>query len=147
MEAGRVLRRVLPTLESMSTIEEPEPTRPWRPEDGPAPAVWTWPLGDRPALRVWSAGAWRYAPVRARQDWPDGTVRYQVEVDLRGDTTMVTRTYVWPQEGLRVAHGSGSEPSQAADEQHRGALPRAPHRRPPKGPQSGSATGPGAAPR
>ncbi|MEU1081570.1 hypothetical protein ABZ368_15195 [Streptomyces sp. NPDC005908] len=109
----------------MSTIEEPEPTRPWRPEDGPAPAVWTWPLADRLALRVWSAGAWRYAPVRARQDWPDGTVRYQVEVDLRGDTTMVTRTYVWSQEGLRVAHGSGSEPSQAADEQHLGALGRA----------------------
>ncbi|MGA5127665.1 hypothetical protein ACPCAG_30740 [Streptomyces pseudogriseolus] len=125
----------------MSTIPEPEPSRPWRTEDGPPPEVWTWPLGDRPALRVWSAGAWRYASVRARQDWPDGTVRYQVEVDLRGDTTMVTRTYVWPQEGLRVAHGSGAEPSRTADGQHQGGLPRAPHRRPPKGPQSDSATG------
>ncbi|MGW2496202.1 hypothetical protein ACWCV2_17090 [Streptomyces pseudogriseolus] len=106
----------------MSTIPEPEPSRPWRTEDGPPPEVWTWPLGDRPALRVWSAGAWRYASVRARQDWPDGTVRYQVEVDLRGDTTMVTRTYVWPQEGLRVAHGSGAEPSRTADGQHQGGI-------------------------
>ncbi|GAA5070659.1 hypothetical protein [Streptomyces similanensis] len=109
----------------MSTIEEPEPSRPWRPEDGPEPAVWTWPTGDRPALRVWSAGRWRYAPVMARQDWPDGTVRYQVEVDLLGDTSVRARTYQWPQLGLRVAHGSSSTPSRAADATRQGTMPRA----------------------
>lgn len=116
----------------MSTIPEPEPSRPWRTEDGPPPKVWTWPNDDRPALRVWSAGRWRYAPVLARQDWADGTVRYQVEVDLRGTTSITSCTYVWPQEGLRVAHGSGSEPSRTTDEQRQGGLPQAPPRRPQK---------------
>lgn len=112
----------------MSSIEEPEPARPWRPEDGPRPQVWTWPRSDRPALRVWSAGAWRYAPVLARQDWADGAVYYQVSVDLLGDTRVGTRLYRWPQPGLRVARSSGSEPSQSVNEQWQGGLPRAPHR-------------------
>ncbi|WP_405778813.1 hypothetical protein OG512_00725 [Streptomyces sp. NBC_01378] len=30
--------------------EEPEQALPWRPEDGPTPAVRTWPYGGRPAL-------------------------------------------------------------------------------------------------
>jgi hypothetical protein len=91
----------------MSTTDDiPEPTvaRPWRPSDGAKPKVTTWPPGDRPALKVWSHGAWRYAPVRARQDWADGRVFYQVEVDLRGDTTVVTRMYEWPQPGLRKGY-------------------------------------------
>ncbi|MER8225422.1 hypothetical protein ABTZ58_33690 [Streptomyces sp. NPDC094143] len=33
----------------------------------------------------------------ARQDWADGTVHYQVEVDLRGDASMSVRVYQWPQ--------------------------------------------------
>ncbi|MFI5990367.1 hypothetical protein ACIBAC_00735 [Streptomyces sp. NPDC051362] len=108
----------------MSTIEEPTPARPWRPADGAPPTVWTWPSNDRPALEVWSAGAWRYASVAARQDWPDGTVRYQVLVDLRGDTTSTHRTYAWPQPGLRKRHGSHSEPSQGVDEGRQGEMPR-----------------------
>ncbi|MET9528193.1 hypothetical protein [Streptomyces coeruleorubidus] len=83
-------------------IPEPAVARPWRPSDGEQPRVTTWPPGNRPALRVWSHGAWRYAPVRARQDWADGRVFYQVEIDLRGDTTVVTRMYEWPQPGLRA---------------------------------------------
>ncbi|MGI5143853.1 MULTISPECIES: hypothetical protein [unclassified Streptomyces] len=58
----------------MDTI--PEPARPWRPEDGRQPVVWTWPRSDPPALWVRSGGAWRYATVMARQDWADGSVVY-----------------------------------------------------------------------
>jgi hypothetical protein len=79
-------------------------SRPWRPGDGPRPRVTTWSPGNRPALAVWSHGKWRYAPVVARQDWADGTVRYQVEVDLRGDARVSVRMYQWPQLGLRAAH-------------------------------------------
>ncbi|MFI7415295.1 hypothetical protein ACIBU0_42345 [Streptomyces sp. NPDC049627] len=125
----------------MSTIPEPEPARPWRPSDGPEPEVSTWPPGDRPALEVWSAGKWRYAAVTARQDWADGTIRYQVLVDLLGDTTVTSRTYQWPQPGLRRCHGSGSQPSRTADEQRQGGMPQAPPRRPRTGPQGRSATG------
>ncbi|MBK6017723.1 hypothetical protein [Streptomyces sp. MBT53] len=102
----------------MSTAEEiPEPVtaRPWRREDGPRPKVTTWPPGRRPALAVWSGGAWRTAPVMARQDWADGRVFYQVEVDLRGDTLVSCRMYQWPQPGLRRAYnapGSESESDQ-----------------------------------
>ncbi|MFM9629794.1 MULTISPECIES: hypothetical protein [Streptomyces] len=108
----------------MSTIEEPTLARPWRPEDGPPPKVWTWPKNDRPSLWVWSAGKWRHAPVVARQDWADGTVRYQVECDLRGDTTVVFRTYAWPQPGLRAGLPSGSEPSMDVVEGRAGEMPR-----------------------
>lgn len=141
MEVRPVLRRVLPTLESVSEIEEPQPARPWRPEDGPRPQVWTWPNNARPALAVWSAGRWRYASVRARQVWGDGSVYYQVLVDLHGDTRVTTRLYRWPQPGLRVAHRSPVKPSQGPDERWQGGLPRAPHGRARTGPQDRSATG------
>ncbi|RSS94271.1 hypothetical protein EF903_06960 [Streptomyces sp. WAC05292] len=91
-------------------LTEPVENRPWRSEDGPRPTVWSWPAGDRPALYVWSRGRWRYAPVHARQDWQDRTV-YQVAVDLDGSTSVVARSYTWPQPGLRVAHRSRSQPS------------------------------------
>lgn len=110
-------------------MREPEQARPWRTEDGPRPVVWTWPRGDRPALQVWSAGQWRNAPIAARQDWADGTVRYQVEVDLRGTTEVTVCTYQWPQPGLRVAHGSRSDPSRSADGGDVGGMPRARPRR------------------
>ncbi|MET8717405.1 hypothetical protein ABZV52_30015 [Streptomyces sp. NPDC004735] len=125
----------------MSTIPEPEQARPWRPEDGPWPQVWVWPRGDRPALRVWSAGRWRHASVVARQNWADGTVRYQVEVDLQGTTEIATCTYQWPQPGLRAARGSRSEPVRKADEASQGRLPRARPRRTTAGPQKDSSTG------
>ncbi|WP_409473539.1 hypothetical protein [Streptomyces sp. HC307] len=125
----------------MSAIPEPEPARPCRPQDGPEPEVWTWPPGDRPALKVWSAGAWRYAPVTARQDWADGTFRYQVLVDLRGDTTITHRTYVWGHPGLRKCHGSDAKPSRGPDERRQGEMPQAPRRRPRTGPQGRSTTG------
>ncbi|MFH9590721.1 hypothetical protein ACH4LS_36980 [Streptomyces luteogriseus] len=87
---------------SAEQIPEPVESRPWRPDDGPRPRVKTWPPGNRPALAVWAHGKWRYAPVQARQDWADGTIHYQVEVDLRGDTAVSTRKYRWPQPGLRA---------------------------------------------
>lgn len=92
-------------------MTEPVESRPWRPKDGPEPKVWSWPAGDRPALYVWSTGAWRFAPVMARHDWPDGRVVYQVAVDLDGSTSVVSRSYAWPQPGLRLARRSGSQPS------------------------------------
>ncbi|GGY16920.1 hypothetical protein GCM10010358_80640 [Streptomyces minutiscleroticus] len=58
-----------------SDLPEPEPPRPWHPEEGPEPRVRTWPPGDRPALAVWAHGAWHYAPVTARQDFADGSIR------------------------------------------------------------------------
>ncbi|MCG0065988.1 hypothetical protein L0F81_22270 [Streptomyces tricolor] len=95
-------------------ISEPVEARPWRPEHGRAPALSTWPLADPPALWVRAGGRWRWAEVRARQDWPDGRVAYQVLVDLDGSTTMLLRTYWWPQPGLRVARRSASAPSREA---------------------------------
>jgi hypothetical protein len=62
------------------------------------------------AQRVGSHGRWRYAVVEARQDWSDGRVFYRVSVDLRGDTSVTSRLYQWPQPGLRVSHGSHSAP-------------------------------------
>ncbi|RZU28251.1 hypothetical protein EV284_6417 [Streptomyces sp. BK022] len=112
-------------MSSTEPVPEPEPSRPWRPDDGPAPEVWAWPAGDRPALGVWSAGRWRYAPVLAKQEWPDGTIRYQVEVDLLGDTTITVRLYQWPQPGLRMAHGSRSaKPTRAFERDQAGSMPR-----------------------
>ncbi|MEV4333641.1 hypothetical protein AB0K02_24400 [Streptomyces sp. NPDC049597] len=83
--------------------------RPWSPDDGPAPRVTTWPRTNRPALRVYSHGVWRYATIEARQDWADGRVFYQVSVDLRGDTHVTTRLYQWPQPGLRASHAPRPE--------------------------------------
>jgi len=105
-------------------IPEPEPSRPWRPEDGPEPVVWTWPKTDRPALAVWSHGAWRWAEVTAKQVWADGSVHYQVAVDLRGDTSVTAQLYRWPQPGLRVAHRSRYQPTTAVDEHRQGSMPR-----------------------
>jgi hypothetical protein len=92
-------------------VAEPVAARPWRPEDGPKPVVWTWPRKDPPALGVRSKGHWRWATVMARQDWADGRTAYQVSVDLDGSTSVTARTYWWPHEGLRVAHRSAYEPS------------------------------------
>ncbi|MFI9031132.1 hypothetical protein [Streptomyces sp. NPDC053560] len=66
----------------------------------------------RPARRViGSGGTWRWAEVTAQHDLSDGQVRYQVDVDLSGTTQVTSRTYAWPQEGLRVARRSTSTPT------------------------------------
>lgn len=109
---------------SVEEIPEAAPARPWRREDGPPPRVRTWPPGNRPALLVRSAGRWRRARVTARQDWADGRVIYQVEVDLLGDATVTHRLYQWPQPGLRAVR----EPA-ASTGPDRGGMPRAPLRR------------------
>ncbi|MGW5434481.1 hypothetical protein ACWET9_46445 [Streptomyces sp. NPDC004059] len=44
------------------------------------PKVTTYPRVGDPALEVFSHGAWRWAPVTARQDWADGRDFYQVSV-------------------------------------------------------------------
>jgi hypothetical protein len=89
--------------DTSDSIPEPEPARPWRREDGPEPKVTTYPQVGDPVLWVWSHGAWRWAPVTARQDWADGRVIYQVSVDLDGTTSVTHRNYPWPQPGLRIA--------------------------------------------
>ncbi|MFK4227562.1 hypothetical protein [Streptomyces sp. NPDC019890] len=35
----------------------------------------------------------------------------QVSVDLDASTTVVSRSYWWPQEGLRVAHRGSADPT------------------------------------
>lgn len=105
-----------------------EEARPWRREqDGARPQVATWPNTDLPALWVRSSAGWRYAQICARQIWADGSVYYQVEVDLRGDTTVTTtRLYWWPQPGLRMARASSVEPVCGVDETHQGDMPQRP---------------------
>ncbi|HET6857186.1 MAG TPA: hypothetical protein VFH94_08840 [Streptomyces sp.] len=107
-----------------ATIPEPVPSRPWRPEDGPRPQVWTWPPTDRPVLEVWLAGAWRTARVLARQNWADGSTHYQVQMSLLGDEAVTIRKYRWPQPGLRAAHASGSQPSTSVDVEQRRNTPQ-----------------------
>ncbi|MEU9925087.1 hypothetical protein AB0H51_28030 [Streptomyces griseoluteus] len=102
------------------------PARPWREEDGPRPQVWTWPRTDPPALWVMSGGRPRRATVIARQDWADGSVYYQVTVDLHGDTTKRILLYRWPQPGLSVAHRSSAQPSRDVDPAQQGDMPRRP---------------------
>ncbi|MFF3248946.1 hypothetical protein ACFYWY_35665 [Streptomyces sp. NPDC002870] len=93
------------------SVPEPVEARPWVPDDGPPPHVWTWPRTDPPALLVRSRGRWHWATVTARQDYADGRVVYQVVVDLDGFTSVITRLYAWPQPGLRVGYRSTSQPS------------------------------------
>jgi hypothetical protein len=107
----------------MSTVPEPEVACPWRPEDGHRPKVWTWPRTDRPALWVRSHGAERYAPIIAKQEWADGTVHYQVEIDPHGDRRVGMRLYRWPQPGLRITRVSRSRPARGVDESWQGAMP------------------------
>ncbi|MEU3760973.1 MULTISPECIES: hypothetical protein [Streptomyces] len=87
--------------------------------------MWTWPLADPPVLWLRSRGRWRWATVRARQNWADGRVAYQVLVDLDGSAAMVTRAYWWPQQALWVAHRSASP---ASREPGRGGAMPVPHR-------------------
>lgn len=85
----------------------------------------TYPRAGGPALKVWSGGKWRWAPVMARQDWTDGRVFYQVSVDLTGSTCVTTRLYQWPQPGLRIAQPP-TAPTSSGDD----AMPTPPTGRP-----------------
>lgn len=130
LEGPHILCRGLPTLVDVSSSNEPEQAPPWRPEHGPPPKVWTWPPGDRPALRVWANGAWRYAAVTARHDYEDGRYAYHVEIDVDGSASVKHRAYWWrPETGrIKLLHGTRSaQPSTGKPEGH-GGLPRAPHR-------------------
>ncbi|WP_123973288.1 hypothetical protein [Streptomyces sp. Ag109_O5-1] len=59
----------------------------------------------------------------AKQVWGDGTVYYQVSVDLRGDTLVSARMYRWGQPGLKVAHRSRFQPTRGVDEGRQGEMP------------------------
>jgi hypothetical protein len=72
---------------------------------------------------VRSHGAERYAPVLALQEWADGTVYYQVEIDLHGDRRVGMRLYRWPQPGLRTARVSQSPPAKGVDESWQAEMP------------------------
>lgn len=114
VEAWMVLRRALPSgrpgravySRSMSTI--PEPARPWRPEDGPEPEVWTWPYATVQLLRCGR----RAVAVRAGH----GAAKLGGRLGpLSGDGGPARehadhgRTYRWSQPGLRAARGGDSE--------------------------------------
>ncbi|MER5916441.1 hypothetical protein ABT124_40145 [Streptomyces sp. NPDC001982] len=58
----------------------------------------------------------------AKQVWGDGSVYYQVAVDLLGDTSVTARLYRWPQPGLRSAHRSRYEPSTGVETLHQGEM-------------------------
>ncbi|MER5301372.1 hypothetical protein ABT039_18120 [Streptomyces lasiicapitis] len=60
----------------------------------------------------------------ARQDWPDGSVYYQVEVDFHGRQSVTASLYRWPQPGLRLMHGSTAAPSKGTDESQQGGMPQ-----------------------
>lgn len=107
----------------MSSTTDPadaEEAPPWRPEDGPAPIVTTWPRAARPALKIRVKGTWRYASVTARQEWANGRVAYQVELDADGSTAVTQRTFWWGQPGVRFAHGSPVQASAKVDENAQG---------------------------
>ncbi|MER6616342.1 hypothetical protein [Streptomyces xantholiticus] len=112
----------------MSVSSEPEQAPPWRPEDGPPPAVWTWPPGDRPGLFVRAGGRWRYASVIARHVHDDGRESVQVAVDADGSTTVSVRSYWWPQDGLKAAHASAVEPVTGRGRHASAGMPTAPPR-------------------
>ncbi|MGW1800017.1 hypothetical protein ACWCQN_29695 [Streptomyces sp. NPDC001984] len=90
-------------MSDTGSIPESTPARPWRRDDGPEPKVTVYPRVGGPVLEVFSHGAWRWAPVAARQDWADGRVFYQVSVRLTDTTGGTRRLYQWPQPGLRIA--------------------------------------------
>lgn len=135
LEATDALRRGLPTLEGVSSSDEPERALPWRPEHGPKPTVRTWPPGDRPGLFIWANGRWRYASVTARHDYEDGRTAYQVLIDVDGSTSVRHRTYWWQPEAGRMkpSHPARSAQPGTGRPEGRGGMPRAPHRplRPP----------------
>ncbi|MDX3353876.1 DUF6233 domain-containing protein [Streptomyces sp. ME01-24h] len=79
------------------------PCPPW--VSGPKPRITSWAPADRPRMQVHVDGAWRWATVRQRQDWPQG-VAYQVDVALPdrelGYDTEVIQTYWWDPDTMRA---------------------------------------------
>jgi hypothetical protein len=94
---------------------EAEEARPWREDSGvPQPTVHLYPRIGRPVLWVYTGGAWRWAPVGARHDWPDGRVAYQCEVrlvDRDGVPYTSERVYVWGGPGVVVADPGRTTPT------------------------------------
>lgn len=88
--------------EQQSAVE----ARPWRSEDGPEPAVTVYRRGAQPLLDVFAEGRWRRCSVLARQNWADGRVAYQVEIQLVRDGVegMFVRAYWWDAGVMRPVH-------------------------------------------
>ncbi|MFD9868499.1 hypothetical protein ACFXI8_27020 [Streptomyces niveus] len=58
---------------------------------------------DRQALEVLIDGRWRYCPVGARADYPDGKIAYHVTIRTPRTGGSTHRAYWWPEDGLRAA--------------------------------------------
>lgn len=87
---------------------------PWREGAGPAPRVTVYPHGQQPLMRIRIDGAWRTATVRARHDYPDGRIVYQVDIRLParpgypddpGAMETYSRTYWWDPAAMRPVKG------------------------------------------
>ncbi|MEU4093279.1 DUF6233 domain-containing protein [Streptomyces sp. NPDC026673] len=72
---------------------------------GQRPRTHGWAPADRPRMQIHVEGAWRWATVRQRQDWPDGRVAYQVDILLPdpefGRDAHYIRSYWWDPETVR----------------------------------------------
>ena len=98
----------------LSTVTSKPPAE--RPKSGAAVEVPPHGLKDRPrttvyplpgpTLYVYWPDRWQYADVRARQDWPNGSTSYQVELDTwdqNGHPHRVSRSFLWGPDSLRAA--------------------------------------------
>ena len=70
---------------------------------GPPPRVHVYEHGKEPLMRIRVQGTWHTCTVRARHDWPDGRVAYQVDIRLVTDGAegTVSRTYWWNPDTMR----------------------------------------------
>lgn len=80
-----------------------EEARPWRPSDGPGPAVRVFPYGQQPMMRVRAQRKWHTCTVLARYDYADGRTVYQVDIDLviDGQRAGTTRSYLWNPKAMK----------------------------------------------
>ncbi|THA28237.1 hypothetical protein E4198_00025 [Streptomyces sp. RKND-216] len=84
--------------------QDAEEVAPWRPGDGPKPAVHVFPPSERPMLRVRTQGRWHTTVVLARYDHHDGRAAYQVDINLTIDGLHhvgTSRTYWWNPKAMK----------------------------------------------
>jgi hypothetical protein len=90
-------------------VELPPAGEQWRPKV----TVYRYP---HPLLWVYLETGWVLATVRARHDYPNDLVAYQVELAQPNDdgtTSRVSRTYAWGRDNLRAAteHETAEDPA------------------------------------
>lgn len=86
--------------ESGPAVEVPPHGEKWRPK------VTTYPRGREPLLWIYLATGWVLAAVRARHDYDNGLVVYQVELsipDEDGRLSRFIRAYAWGKDNVRPA--------------------------------------------